>query len=428
MSAWQQQLQQLLKPEWRKRLLGDVRSELSSKCTDTLVLLGSSLVHLQSNQRLDLSPSAKNYPAQQLAQSAAQLVKQFHSDEKDRSILLLLPPSEFVATTSSMPGLSGANLYSALKLQQESLLPAFDDDLVLTVQTDATQQQESVTALWLPQLRLDELFAAFHEEELMLAVVKPRLLQLHGEGEASACIEEDGDIITAISVQNGSLQSWLQLNKQDLLQAEFAEQWQAETANLPAALELNTNDNDSYIAKLHAEPQFSYSLFPTGALAERKKAEKGRQALYLALAFAGLLLLASLPFVAQSFELSMANSRLASTQEMSTDARADQSIVVDFENQWGIFNDYPDQQVRLALFQLQEVLGAERLSSLELTDGLIRIQGTSSDPQAILQRLEQDPMFTEVVFSRATNNTRYYIDLRLASVNFEGYIVRYFPD
>ena len=45
-----------------------------------------------------------------------------------------------------------------------------------------------------------------------------------------------------------------------------------------------------------------------------------------------------------------------------------------------------------------------------------------------LQRLERDPLFTEVVFSRATSNTRYYIDLRLANVNFEAYRVRHFPD
>ena len=75
-----------------------------------------------------------------------------------------------------------------------------------------------------------------------------------------------------------------------------------------------------------------------------------------------------------------------------------------------------------------EVLAGEQLSSLELSEGLIRIQGTSSDPQAILQRLEQDPLFTEVVFSRATSNTRYYIDLRLATVNFEAYRVRHCPD
>ena len=45
-----------------------------------------------------------------------------------------------------------------------------------------------------------------------------------------------------------------------------------------------------------------------------------------------------------------------------------------------------------------------------------------------MERLEQNPVFTEVVFSRATNNSRYYIDLRLNTVNFEAYMVRYFPD
>jgi hypothetical protein len=113
---------------------------------------------------------------------------------------------------------------------------------------------------------------------------------------------------------------------------------------------------------------------------------------------------------------------------MSVEAREDQAVVVDFENRWGPINDFPDQDVATAMFRLQEVLAGEQLSSLELSEGLIRIQGTSSDPQAILQRLEQDPMFTEVVFSRATSNTRYYIDLRLATVNFEAYMVRYFPD
>ena len=124
----------------------------------------------------------------------------------------------------------------------------------------------------------------------------------------------------------------------------------------------------------------------------------------------------------------MAEARLEAAREMSAEARADQRVVVEFENEWGTINDFPDQQLRLAMFRLQEVLGTERLSSLELNEGLIRIQGSSSEPQAILQRLEQDPLFTEVVFSRATNNSRYYIDLRLATVNFEAYMLRYFPD
>ena len=80
------------------------------------------------------------------------------------------------------------------------------------------------------------------------------------------------------------------------------------------------------------------------------------------------------------------------------------------------------------MFTLQNILSPEVLNSLEVSEGLIKIQGNSDDPQAILQKLEMDPMFTEVVFSRATNNSRYYIDLRLSTVNFESYMVRYFPD
>jgi hypothetical protein len=101
---------------------------------------------------------------------------------------------------------------------------------------------------------------------------------------------------------------------------------------------------------------------------------------------------------------------------------------VNFENEWGLITDFPLQEIQLAMFTLQNILQSDQLASLELAEGVIKIQGTSSDPQAILQRLEQDPMFTEVVFSRATNNSRYYIDLRLSTVNFAGYMVRYFPD
>jgi hypothetical protein len=103
-------------------------------------------------------------------------------------------------------------------------------------------------------------------------------------------------------------------------------------------------------------------------------------------------------------------------------------VVVNFENEWGPLNDFPEQRLREAMFTLQNILSPDALSSMEVTDGLIKIQGSSVEPQSILQRLEQDPLFTEVIFSRATNNLRYYIDLRLSTVNFDGYMVRYFPD
>lgn len=427
MTVWQQQMQQLLNPKWRSWLFGDARGDLLNACTDTLLVLGESLVHMQSNSTVELSDS-DGLPSELLASEAKKLVNDHKLDANNRSILLLLPPSEFVTTTSVMPGLSGEHLVSALKLQQENLLPAYDHELSLAVEPNATLQQEMVTALWLPEDRLSELFTAFENKGLMLAAVKPRLLHLNANTSVNTFIEKDNGLFTAVSLQDETIVSWLQIHDQDLTQEEFSEQWRAEIANLPSALELDTNEASKYVSTVNKDISSAYNFFPAGALNARKKAEKGRQALMAVAVLVGILLLASLPFIAQSFELSLANSRLDSTREMSADARSDQAVVVDFENQWGIFNDFPDQEVREALYQLEEVLGAERLSSLELTDGLIRIQGTSSDPQAILQRLEQDPMFTEVVFSRATNNTRYYIDLRLAEVNLEAYMVRYFPD
>ena len=80
------------------------------------------------------------------------------------------------------------------------------------------------------------------------------------------------------------------------------------------------------------------------------------------------------------------------------------------------------------MYTLQAVLSPTQLSSLEISKGIVRLQGSSSEPQAILQRLEGDPMFTAVAFSRATSNDRFFIDLRLSTVNFDAYMVRYFPD
>ena len=427
MTVWQQQVQKVMNPKWRSWIFGDARGELLNACTDTLLVLDGSLLHLQSNSQAEISQTEASSP-ELLASKARELIDSYKLDANSRSILLLLPPSDFVATSSAMPGLTGEHLESALKLQQENLLPAYDQALSLSVENNAAVAQETVTALWLPEARLNELFEAFENENLMLAAVRPRVLQLRNRSSANTFIENDSEQLTAVALQDGNIVNWLAIHEQDLAQDDFSEQWQAEIANLPPAIELNTGDAEEYLALVEQDANRAYSFFPAGALSARKKVEKGRQVLMAAAALVGVMLLGSLPFIAQSFELRLANSRLDSTREMSADARSDQAVVVDFENQWGIFNDFPDQEVREALFQLQEVLGAERLSSLELTDGLIRIQGTSSDPQAILQRLEQDPMFTEVVFSRATNNTRYYIDLRLAEVNLEAYMVRYFPD
>ncbi|MEQ8960294.1 MAG: hypothetical protein RLP02_20625, partial [Coleofasciculus sp. C2-GNP5-27] len=165
-----------------------------------------------------------------------------------------------------------------------------------------------------------------------------------------------------------------------------------------------------------------------GALNARKKIAQGRTYLIAAAVAVFMIFIASIPFIGQSLEFRRIAAALESNLEFSADARADQAVVIAFEQEFGPLTDFPNQRVREAMFTLQNILSPDQLASMEVEEGLIRIQGTSSDPQAILERLEQDPMFTEVIFSRATNNNRYYIDLRLSTVNFDAYMVRYFPD
>lgn len=421
LNLWAQSISSDLAVKLRRLFLGDAQAELSRSITDRLLIFNDSLFHLESGRNCALSDSSDSL---EIADVAKQLLGE---DSNSKNIELLLAPYEFVATSRAMPGVSSNNLESALLLQQETLLPAFDQPLALAVANErGLDKSDQVTALWMPQDRLQSLFRGFAEKGLKLVAVQPRVLGNAIDNAAENIIEEEGHFVTAVALENGVVTQWIQSDKKELDQTEFANQWNAEVAALTNPAHIDSENMEYYLNSGRASS--NYLFFPQGALEARKRVEKGRQILIAASLVAGLMVMSSLPFIFQSIEFRMANSRLQATQQMSADARSDQSIVVNFENQWGAINDYPDQQLRQAMFRLQEVLDSEQLSSLELSEGLIRIQGTSADPQAILQSLEQDPMFTEVVFSRATNNTRYYIDLRLATVSFEAYMVRYFPD
>ena len=141
-----------------------------------------------------------------------------------------------------------------------------------------------------------------------------------------------------------------------------------------------------------------------------------------------VVLLAASPFLVQSLQTRSLLATLAEQRELSAATRVDQAVVRDFEQRWGVMTEFPAQNISATLLQLQNVLNPAVLTSLEVNEGSVQIEGESDDPQSLLQRLEQDAMFTGVDFARATNNNRYYIDLRLSTVDFDGYRQRYFPE
>lgn len=428
MADYLNQLTALIPQGVREKVLGNSGRELLAAVTDTLVVFGDDLLHLETGrcEKLigDDTPN-DNKPVNN-AVIAAAANRLLDKTDSPRTILLLLAPSDFVATQQSMPGMTGTNLRSAITLQRESILPACNDTLALATANE--NPTGNVIALWTHADELSALFDAFAQFGMTLAAIAPRTLALFANYNCENLLDDDGSHTTFVRSRQGVLEQWLQIKNDELEEQAYAEQWQAELAQFESEAMQRVDTLSSYKLTASHSIEPSYAFFPAGSLAISRKAQRVRQFKLAAAVLAGILLVAALPFLTQTLELQMANARLESNRALSVEAREDQAVVVDFENRWGPINDFPEQEVATAMFRLQEVLAGEQLSSLELSEGLIRIQGMSSDPQAILQRLEQDPMFTEVVFSRATSNTRYYIDLRLATVNFEAYMVRYFPD
>ena len=422
-SQWRDRLRARL-PAPLAVLLGGISTrELLKQTNLTLLVFNDTLCNLKTGDLAKLDPDTDS--AQALAQAARRLVS---PGQPQTSILLLLPPSEFVATPVSMPGLARDTVISALRLQTDNLLPSLEQTMAVAINPMASQPGQQDVALWIRESRLDRLFDEFAAQGLFLAAVMPRPLCLAPASGVLNLLDEDQQCLTSVTISHGAIHEWLHIRKSELEQEVFREQWQQ--ANQPAAaLDQVAVSRVEEFGPAATDPILPhYGVFPRGALAARRRVEKSKRLSMAAMAAVVVLLLSAIPFLAQSIQMGRLEASLAAQRELSQGPREDRQAVQAFEDDWGPLVDFPNQNVRLTLFNLQNILSPERLSSFELSEGLISIEGESAEPQNILQRLEQDSMFTEVAFARATNNSRYYIGLRLSTVNFEGYLVRHFPD
>ncbi len=401
---------------------GSPKGELLKKVDATLLVFDQYVVHVESGLSNQFQETAGDLDPNRLAIACKHLLAE---QQKEPSVLLLFPPDEFVATRQVMPGIGKDNLVSAMELQSENLLPTFTDSVALAVNPESADGGVEHIALWITNERLTQLFDAFQQQDIFLVAIKPRLLNI--EGTSTDCfVDEDQNCVTAVNVIDGVISNWWHVNKLDFENESYVQQWQQVVEN-NALRKSEYTSSKAYLSGSNNHCNQVYTFFPSGALSARRRVERGRKLLIGASVVASLLLLSVIPFVGQSIERTSLVASLEAQRDLSSGARQDQLVVINFENEWGPINDFPVQQIRESMFTLQSVLSPDRLSSLEISEGLFRIQGISQDPQALLEQLEQNRMFAEVAFSRATNNNRYYIDLRLSTVNFEAYMVRYFP-
>lgn len=419
---WQQALSSL-----RAR---DASGKHLQQVETVLMVFEDRLYHCGSGswRRIDRLDSALRPDPEALAAAARELLDGMFPEG---GLLLLLPGQEFVATTVALPGVAREAIKPALRLQADTLLPGCDEPLALAInpgrQTDALEE----TALWMPEARLDALFEALADRGLFLAAVMPRVVAA-AAGQAAAQLEDnDSHTITRIQWENRALVYWQQISRQDLQEELFREQWQRaeEKARRPDLPQLQISDGEQYIRQapdVGTAPE--YCFFPAGAMRAWLQQQQQRRTRMLASAAAIAVFLGLMPFLVQTFDAWRLTASLERHHALAAEARSDQAAVRDFEADWGIFTEYPRQRLDEALFTLQEVISPNVLTSFEMTEGRIQIEGESQDPQGLLQALEAHPLFTQVDFARATSNNRYAIELRLTTMDFPSYYSWYFPE
>lgn len=376
------------------------------------------------------------------------------ADNDTKNVLLLLPPAEFLATPVNFPGIAPTAVRAALQLQASTLLPAWDKPLSIAVHTPDGDDDVSPVALHIPAERLDQMFEGFAERGLFLALVAPRPLILNQnpvtETHTSAPIvleDRDSRDLTRTVMQSGKLTQYLYTAAHDLEDANFADAWKLELLQQKPEQEALAVSKESdhtpetyasaedYLAavrrqgdEFYKQVGAAYLFCPAGALAARHQFDRGKRMWQAAALVAGIAALSALPFLLQTIQIAILNSTLQTQLTLSAAARENQAAVRDVESQWGVILEFPRQQVPEVMLALQGEINPSVLTALEIEDGFISIEGDSADPQNLLQQLEENPLFTEVDFARATNNNRYFIDLRLTTVNFPAYQQWYFPE
>jgi hypothetical protein len=420
---------------------------LARRINRCLMLFDNRLYDLASSEYVNLAAEDPG-SASLIANAASSLLSRVQSGTE--CILLLLPPAEFLVNPVHMPALSPDAIRAALQLQATTQLPEFNKALNLSLMCESTSNNPTQALVWwIPSTRTTDLFNAFSAHSLFLAAVLPRPawlmagLQRSLQGQQIVLQDSDQHMVTVITSESKSVGEeqdrilhCLQTQTDDLQDPVLNDKWQEELARAGVKdSNYAVSSGDEYMRLLRQSNllEIDYKTATTAAFAApalfaRHQLDRGRRRGLIVKALAAAVALVILPFIYQSWQLSRLDSQLADIKVLSADARQQQAVVREFETQWGLMTEFPEQNVGAAMLALQQVINPGVLTVFEIDEGFVSIEGESQDPQNVLEQLEQNPMFTEVDFARATNNNRYFIDLRLTTVNFPAYQQWHFPE
>ena len=358
-----------------------------------------------------------------LAKTLSKLLSDGQIEQNNpKFVRLLLSSDEFISTELALPGIAAKDLKSAAELQAHSIFPGIQSAVSSFINPEPLRDKpHTYLVLWITQRRLDSLFDALKKEGLFLWEVIPTAAIVASTLPKKMLKDCGTAVTTYVSSANSFPIHWSQVHSNDMGNKDFR-QLLEKKANDPSSTELVKPFKISKSDINRSSVLFAPAEARAFGDARRRSGQIKRAALSVALA----ILLCAVPFLIQSVEFRLLADELVDVRSLSDTARQNRDFVVSQQGGWAPINEYPDQNIPNIMFSLQELLYPDKLKNFEITEGIIEIEGESSNPQLILQRLEQHPLFTEAAFSRATNNDRYFIDFRLSTVNYDGYMARYF--
>lgn len=394
----------------------------------SLVLVDGVLINTLSGEYRQAAEDGVRPTPPQLALAARDLLP---TRDVPPSILLLLPPADFAATRFNL-ALSGDKLLrSALKLQAHTLIPAYEDELLLGLHSGGSSEG---VALWYPAQQANDLFAAFAEQGLSLAALMPRTLALLQSGENpgdDVLLDEDQRHLTLVESRRGSVRSFLSLRQVDLQQDAFKAQWQNDLAKCgPVTLRASGQSTWRELRRL-VRAQAPYCFFAAGSEKAGRELIAANQRRVINMAAGVLVVVLFLPFLNNWAQIQLLENRVQSLQDESAVARQSQAAVYQMEDEWGAVAEYPRQDVGHVLLTLNELIDRS-LSSFEIDKGVVDISGYAQDPPMLIDQLAAREDFFNVSQSSSSSGDdssvrgqRFGIRFNVSGVDFPGYEEKY---
>ncbi len=410
----------------RLLLADSVHQDILTTITCSLVLQDGLLINTQNGEYRPVNVESGQSRETAIAQAARQLVL---ARTEQQGILLLLPPSEFISSRYQLSLKGESMVRSAIALQAHTLIPAYDDALLLGINAHSSEG----IALWYPARAAEALFLAFQAEQLFLAAVMPRTLALPTADQQQQDLilhDEDATHVAQLELRAGVVCSQLVITRHDLEQVAFAEQWQSETAKAAPAQRIRCSNRDFWNSKRSCiTPQENYCFFPKGAELYGKQRLVQKQKRFATIAAGVLAVALCLPFVGNLAQSLWLQSQVEKLRDASTDARRSQSAVYAMEDEWGAIATYPRQNVSKVLLTLNQSINSS-LTTFALGKGVVDLSGSAQDPALLVEQLAEREEFHDVAQSRSSSGGEggkrgFGIRFNLSGIDYKGYESKY---